>query len=139
VKRYDNTNGWTTVKSSITGSVITITDISSFGEFEIGESTPTSVDSHVATLEPNQVQIERTTPNPVSNVITFTYSLGSSEVTRIELFNILGESIALFSNEFQTQGEHSCSFDVSTFPEGMYFLHLTTRYSKATAALNIIH
>jgi hypothetical protein len=87
----------------------------------------------------NDMFITSVVPNPGSETMTFTYTLGSGEDARLELFNSLGQSVALVSEGYQTKGEHQSTLNVSSLAEGTYYLHLTTRFGKASAVVKVIH
>ena len=97
------------------------------------------VNPPIANPNISDVFINSIVPNPGSSTMTFTYTLGANEDSRLELFNTLGQSVALLSDGFQTQGEHQSSFNVVALAEGTYYLRLTTRFGKATAIVKVIH
>jgi hypothetical protein len=108
------------------------------GSFIIGEPIRSGVNTYPDIIKDFLV-INNIAPNPGSCTMNFTYTLGSGEDTRLELFNTLGQSVGLLSDSFQTQGQHQGSFNVGALSEGTYFLRLTTRFGKASAVVKVIH
>ena len=60
------------------------------------------------------------------------YALGSSDITRLELFNTLGVSVGVLADGFQTQGEHIVNYMVGSLAEGSYYLRLSTSRGQTT-------
>ena len=102
-------------------------------------SAVSSVNSMLAPIPVGDVTINSVTPNPASGTVTFNYTLGTSETVRLELFNPLGQSVAVISEGFQTQGTHQLNYNVSTLESGTYYLRLTTLLGKTSAAVKVIH
>lgn len=63
-------------------------------------------------------------PNPVKENINIRFYLPSSGQTKLTLLNILGIEIKELANSEMNSGEHGFNADVSTLPDGMYYLRL---------------
>lgn len=85
------------------------------------------------------IMINSVVPNPVSASFTCNYTLGTGEVARLELFNMLGQSIAVLADEFQSAGLHQLNYNVAGLAEGMYYLRLSTRSGTVSTVVNIAH
>jgi hypothetical protein len=76
------------------------------------------------TTEPEMSASLSIFPNPVSASSTITLELPSTTHVRLELFNALGDRIAIFSDGKFDSGEQSFTFDGHALPNGLYFLRL---------------
>ncbi len=65
-------------------------------------------------------------PNPSNGQFTVNYNLTESGNLKMELFNMLGESIAVVKNETRTKGNHHEQISCSNMSPGIYFLRLRT-------------
>lgn len=61
-------------------------------------------------------------PNPTQGITTMSYTLKQAATVRIALYNLIGEKIAIISNNTQVAGEHNVNFDFSAYPSGIYML-----------------
>ena len=62
--------------------------------------------------------------SPFSKNATIEYSITSSQVVSVEVFNLVGEKIQQFAaNELQAAGKHTYIFNQET--PGVYFVKLT--------------
>jgi hypothetical protein len=77
-------------------------------------------------LLPNDVTLGSNYPNPFNPTTTIPFALPSNANVRIELFNILGQSVAVLLDEFQEAGEHAVQFDGASLASGIYFYRLTS-------------
>jgi len=87
----------------------------------------------------NDMQITSIKPNPARSSIEVQYTLGSSDMARLEMFNTLGVRVGVLTDSYQTQGEHTANFIVAALPEGSYYLRLSTQSGQTTASVRIIH
>jgi len=87
----------------------------------------------------NDIAITSVIPNPATSSVTFTYSLGESEPVRLELFNMLGQSVAVVADGFQTLGEHQITYNIVSLSEGTYYLRLSNQLERVSAVVKIIH
>jgi hypothetical protein len=75
-------------------------------------------------------ELKQNFPNPFNATTTITYSLPIAGPVQLSLFNIGGKEVAKLIDEFQSAGTHSCSFDSSKFPSGLYFYVLLAHNCK---------
>ena len=65
-------------------------------------------------------------PNPVSDQLNINYSLEKPASVKIELLNVVGQSISTFVDQKQTEGNYSYRFDTNAINgKGFYFLKTT--------------
>jgi hypothetical protein len=63
-------------------------------------------------------------PNPFNPWTTIKYSLETSGLVNITIYNVLGKEISKLTNQKQTAGIHKINFDGSSLPSGVYFCRL---------------
>jgi len=65
-------------------------------------------------------------PNPAGNEFVIAYEMDKTETVKVELFNMLGESIGTLLDGTQTQGKHSQRFRSSDYnlQAGVYFIKI---------------
>ncbi len=64
-------------------------------------------------------------PNPVHGLTEISYTLPQVSVVRLEVFNDIGQRVALLSDDEQSQGMHIAFFDGSLLSNGVYFYRLS--------------
>ncbi len=74
--------------------------------------------------DPEASGIVRVYPNPVSSSATFEYSLVSSVLVQLTLYNHLGQPVAMPANEMQEAGQHRIQWNAGDLPAGVYFYKL---------------
>ena len=78
-------------------------------------------------------------PNPVSSNLQITYWIENSGPAKITFCDLTGAILAAPFNGWQTEGRHDLNFDVSRFPDGMYYGILETGGKKITRKIIIQH
>ncbi len=65
-------------------------------------------------------------PNPFNPSTTINFSLQKSGMTKLDIYNILGQKIASLVNENLSAGQHSINFNATNLPSGIYLYALTS-------------
>ena len=65
-------------------------------------------------------------PNPFNLSTKIDYDLPIDGLVTLEVFNIVGERVAVLVNELQTKGTHSATFNASGLSSGIYFYSLSS-------------
>ncbi len=63
-------------------------------------------------------------PNPVSAKSNIVYSIDKDQNVKIELYNLLGEKVGTYVNEYVNSGSHSVSFNRTGLEAGIYLLRM---------------
>ncbi len=73
-------------------------------------------------------------PNPFTNATTLTFSLTENAIVKIELVDVLGKQIQLYSNKNQSVGKHQIAINANELglSKGMYFLKLMVNEEVTT-------
>jgi hypothetical protein len=57
---------------------------------------------------------------------------------KLEVFNVLGQRVAMLADAKQAAGDHSTEFNASSFPSGIYFYRLTSEGGVATRKMVLL-
>jgi hypothetical protein len=78
-------------------------------------------------------------PNPATESTVITYTMPENGDMNLELFNVLGERVAVITNGNQTEGKHTTEIDFAALglSSGMYTVKLTTPSHYST--LNVVY
>jgi len=71
-------------------------------------------------------------PNPFNPATVISYSLQFYSKVELEVFNILGEEVALLVNTDQPSGDYNVKFDASNLSSGIYYYRLTVNEIEKT-------
>jgi glucose/arabinose dehydrogenase len=64
-------------------------------------------------------------PNPFNPVTNFSYNLPEESQVKVQIINMLGESVLTLTDEVQRSGTYNQTWDAGNFSSGIYFLRLT--------------
>ena len=87
----------------------------------------------------NGIAITSIQPDPARTAIDVDYLLGTNEEAKLEMFNALGQQVGLLTDGFQNQGDHTTHFNISSLPEGTYYLRLSTFSGQTSTSFKIVH
>ena len=73
---------------------------------------------------PNHFALEQNYPNPFNPSTTIEFSLARSGYVSLQVFNILGEEVAMLVNEELNVGTYTTQWDASGVTSGVYFYQL---------------
>jgi hypothetical protein len=73
---------------------------------------------------PGTYALQQNYPNPFNPSTVIAFSMPVAGMARLEVFNMLGESIGLLVDEYRSAGMHEARFDAGTLASGTYFYRL---------------
>jgi hypothetical protein len=73
---------------------------------------------------PRRISFLRCYPNPFNATVNISYGLTENSDVIVEIYNIVGQRVATIFGGVQDGGEHSVTWDASSFPSGVYFARL---------------
>ncbi|MFH0733938.1 MAG: T9SS type A sorting domain-containing protein [bacterium] len=86
--------------------------------------TIVGVQPELENLQPNSSELLQNYPNPFNPNTTISYVLNKPGLTKLEIYNLLGEKIKTIVNLFQSAGSYSYNIDMSGLPSGIYMYTL---------------
>lgn len=101
-----------------TGGTTTVPDLTFDGV------TTTEPGSGAASTVPAKLALYQNYPNPFNPSTHIQYDLPHDARVVLRVFNVIGQEVAVLSNENQTAGSHSIEFNASQLPSGIYFYRL---------------
>ena len=84
-----------------------------------------SSDNELSDLLPNKFVLNQNYPNPFNPSTTIQFGLAERSITKLEVFNILGESVSKAVDESLDAGFYNFKIDMKGLASGMYFYRLT--------------
>jgi len=84
------------------------------------------------TQTPNGYALQQLYPSPVSSTASINYTLPSSQIVNISLYNSLGQFIETIVNGLVDGGTNSATYDCSTLPSGVFFIRLIAPHVMLT-------
>jgi len=89
------------------------------------DSTETPTNTNSSSVSPNSYSLNQNYPNPFNPSTTISYTLKNAGLTKISIYNSLGEIVESLVNENQSAGSHNVNFSAVNLPSGMYFYTLS--------------
>ncbi|MGH1365367.1 MAG: T9SS type A sorting domain-containing protein [Calditrichia bacterium] len=77
-------------------------------------------------LIPSGFKLEQNYPNPFNPSTTIAFTLPETRSVRVEIFNMLGQSIEVILDDNRSAGYHELRYDASELESGTYFYKLTS-------------
>jgi 5'-nucleotidase / UDP-sugar diphosphatase len=77
-------------------------------------------------------------PNPFNPVTVISYQLPVDTKVVLEVYNIIGQRVAVLVDGFVEAGNHQVMFDASSLPSGMFIYRLTTDTFTASKTLHVL-
>ncbi len=73
----------------------------------------------------NKYSLNQNYPNPFNPSTIISYSIPKASNVTVEVFDVLGNSIATLVNKNQEMGSYSVNFDASALSNGLYFYKIS--------------
>ncbi len=80
---------------------------------------------------PESVQLYQNYPNPFNPATTIRFALPESGEVRLEVFNMMGEQVALLENGSRGAGYHTIEFNAANLASGIYLYRLQSKTPEA--------
>jgi photosystem II stability/assembly factor-like uncharacterized protein len=87
---------------------------------------------------PQSVVLLQNYPNPFNPTTTIQYRVPWKVHVRLEVYNVLGQRIAVLVDEEKESGYHTATFDGVTIPSGLYFYRLQAGNFIGTRKLTLM-
>lgn len=118
--------------------LIDLTQANAFIELEEGENeyeliigkrdgVEAFVEQERANLLPEKMQIEQIYPNPFNPITNIQLVLPEAAEIRLEIFNTLGQQVALLQDGLLREGRHHIQWNAQGLATGVYFLRVLNK------------
>ncbi|MEX0680995.1 MAG: T9SS type A sorting domain-containing protein [Balneolales bacterium] len=87
---------------------------------------------------PARVRLEKNYPNPFNPVTNIRFAIPEQMEVRLEVYNTLGQSVAVLKNELMHAGYHTVSWDASSMPSGVYLYRLNVGDDIRTEKMTLV-
>jgi len=87
---------------------------------------------------PDELALLSAYPNPFNNQMVIRYGLPKSEKIRIIIVDLMGKERSILFEGMQSNGFHTCMWNPSDMPSGLYFIHLSGKMISKTMKIMLI-
>lgn len=87
---------------------------------------------------PQVLTLDQNYPNPFNPTTNISFSLPQSGHATLEVFDMLGQKVAVLVNETLSAGQHTASFDAANLSSGIYIYRLQAGNDVQTRKLTLI-
>ncbi len=94
-------------------------------------------DEPIVTL-PRQFQLHQNYPNPFNPTTAVSFETSSRLQVRLDVFNILGQTVASLVDQELPAGSHTVEFDGTPFASGVYFYRLKAGDYESTRKMVLL-
>ena len=98
---------------------------------------PTAVSTETA-APPSSLSLDPNYPNPFNPHTTIRFTLSQPSPIRLEIFDLLGQSLAVLIDAHRQAGQHQITFDATGFPCGVLFYRLTAEGKSKTRKMLLL-
>jgi len=112
------------LNTSIDGEKLSGT-VTSFGEFLLArEDDPVSVNGNILAGLPEEFFLYQNYPNPFNPSTFIRYDIPQESHVLLEVYNVLGQRVAVLVDEIRQAGSYSAHFDAGSISSGIYIYRL---------------
>jgi len=86
----------------------------------------------------SEFALEQNYPNPFNPTTTISFTLSHSNLTNLNVFDVLGRTVATMNMGRMEAGRHTISFDGSNLSSGVYFYQLESGAVNATRKMLLL-
>jgi hypothetical protein len=87
---------------------------------------------------PTEFELRQNYPNPFNPSTTIMFALPQASHVKLEVFNVIGQRVAVIANSVMKAGYHQLQFDASALSSGTYFYKLTAGEFKQSKSKVLI-
>ncbi len=101
---------------------------------DAGQVVPNELQPELAT----EYSLEQNYPNPFNPTTNIRFTLGSTGMAKLTVYDVLGREVATLLNEKMTVGRHEINFDASSLSSGVYIYKLESNGVNLTKKFTLI-
>ena len=96
--------------------------------------------SSISPIIPNYlgVKLYQNYPNPFLMSTKISYSIAERSKVKIEVFNLLGESVKILVDEHKNPGKHTLDFNAANLTEGIYYYNINSQGCSKTKKMILL-
>ncbi len=102
----------------------------------VQDSVTSVLDENLQIL--NQFDIQQNYPNPFNSSTSIKFALPLTSDVRIEIFNMLGESMGILSDGIKEAGYHTLSWNAPNVASGIYFYSIQSKSLEGNKDFNSV-
>lgn len=87
---------------------------------------------------PDKLELHQNYPNPFNPSSTIQFDLPEADRVKIEIFNTIGQQVAVVTDRFYQAGNHQVTFDGSSLTSGIYIYRLTIADQALTRSMTLV-
>lgn len=99
---------------------------------------PIQTSGEEETEAPSVLQLSQNYPNPFNPETRISYIIKSSGLVKLEVFNMLGQKVAVLVNRGQLPGNYTVTFNGKQIPSGIYLYRLKTVNGTYTKRMSLV-
>jgi photosystem II stability/assembly factor-like uncharacterized protein len=111
--------------------------VSGINGFAARYNALTGIEDGLTSL-PVALMIDQNYPNPFNASTKIKYTLSKSAVVEIEIFDLLGRSVAHISRDEQSPGSHQLTWYADKYPSGTYFYRIAAGDKFETRKMTLL-
>lgn len=81
---------------------------------------------------PKEYSLNANYPNPFNPSTTISYQIPKKGFVTLEVYNSAGQSVEILVNKNQSAGRYNIEFNALTYPSGVYFYRIKSKYFNST-------
>ena len=114
-----------------------MTDVFFLAKYNAAQS-PTSIKILNNELKPAHFSLDQNYPNPFNPSTNINFSIADEGQVSLEIYNMLGEKVAVIVNEFLSAGNYSADWNSAGLPSGTYIYRLTANNVSQTRKMILL-
>jgi hypothetical protein len=99
---------------------------------------PTNLESEPFSGLPGEYKLHQNFPNPFNPTTNIRFNLPEASDVTLEVFNVLGQRVAVLANQQLQSGTHTAQFDASALSSGVYLYRLSTNRFVETRKMMLV-
>ncbi|HLP15990.1 MAG TPA: T9SS type A sorting domain-containing protein [Bacteroidota bacterium] len=103
-----------------------------------GSNIISSVGDEASSSTPGAFTLAQNYPNPFNPSTSINYTLKTTGMVRLTVFDVLGRQVQVLVNGVQSAGAHQVSFDARSLSGGMYFYRLEAGDGVITRKMTLV-
>ncbi len=92
----------------------------------------------ITTVQPKRFRLSPNYPNPFNPVTHIPFTLPRASQVKIEIYNLLGQRVAVLLDERKPAGSYTTEFDGSSLPSGVYLCRMQAREFRQVRKMLLI-